>query len=215
MEDSSRVPMASISSRTAIDERRVLVMSMQAMLDPEMLAVIAALQSGERQLQELAAELQLRPSFSHGPLGRLIFLELVAVRDEEGRLICSLNQKRLRYLNGALQRLSKELFADPGRYAEVEAAQTLDDVDRRILRGYLRGQRLIEIPAGPERQQPILRWLAAKFEPGRRYPEREVNELLKAHHEDFATLRRALVDFRFMDREDGVYWLRDTPPSEW
>jgi hypothetical protein len=190
-------------------------MSMQAMLDPAMLAVIAALHAGERGMPELAAELKLQPSFSHGPLGRLIFLEIVAVRNEDGRLLCSLNRRRLRELNGALQRLSRDLFADQGRYAAVDAATGLDEVDRKVLRGYLRGERLTQIPAGPERLQPVLRWLAGKFEPGRRYHEREVNALLKAHHEDFATLRRSLVDYRYMDRADGHYWLLDTPPTDW
>jgi hypothetical protein len=215
MVDQNPVPAARISAEPQIDERRALIMSMQAMLDPAMLAVIAALHGGERVLSELAAELKLKPSLSHGPLGRLIFLELVAVRQEGGRLLCALNRPRLRELNGALQRLSRDLFADPGRYAAIEATPGLDDDDRKVLRGYVRGERLIQIPDGPERLQPVLRWLAARFEPGRRYPEREVNALIKAHHEDFATLRRSLVDYKYMDRENGVYWLREAPPTEW
>lgn len=215
MDDSAPVPMEPVSSLPQIDERRALIMSLQAMLDPAMLAAIAALHAGERSLPELAAELKVQPSLGHGPLGRLIFLEIVAVRNEGRRLLCSLNHGRLRYLNGALQRLSRELFADAGRYAQVEAAAGLDEVDRKILRGYVRGDRLTQIPAGPERLQPVLRWLAGKFERGRRYPEREVNQLLKAHHEDFATLRRSLVDFRYMERADGYYWLCEAAPSEW
>lgn len=215
MPSADHLPAEPISSLPQIDERRALVMSMQALLDPAMLVVVGALAAGERSMAELAAELKVAPSLSSGPLGRLIFLEIVRVRRDEGRLLCGLNQQRLRFLNAVLGRLSKELFADPGRYAEVEAAETLDEVDRRVLRGYLRGQRLITIPDGPERLQPILRWLVTKFEFGRRYPEREVNEVIKAHHEDFATLRRALVDFRFMQRADGVYWRLETLPTKW
>jgi hypothetical protein len=215
MEGTDRVPMEPIGSIPQIDERRALVMSMQALLDPAMLRVIAALQAGERPMPELAAELGVQPSLSHGPLGRLIFLEIVAVRRVDGRLLCSINSRRLRYLSGALGRLSRDLFADAGRYAAVEAAPGLDDEDRRVLRGYVRGERLVQIPAGPERLQPVLRWLAARFEPGRRYHEREVNAILGAHHEDFATLRRSLVDYRYMDRTDGYYWLRDSLPHEW
>jgi hypothetical protein len=215
MDETQRVPMEPISSLPQIDERRALIMSLQAMLDPTMLKVIAALHAGERSLPELAQELKVQPSFSHGPLGRLIFLEIVAVRNVDGRLLCRLNHERLRFLNGALQRLSRDLFADKERHAALDADASIDAEDKRVLRGFVRGERLIQIPAGPERLQPVLRWLAAKFEPGRRYPERELNELLKRHHEDFATLRRSLVDFRYMERADGVYWLRETPPAEW
>jgi hypothetical protein len=209
------LPAEPVSAQPQLEERRVLVMSLQALLDPAALAVVGALGAGERSVAELAAEHGVRPSLSGGPLGRLVFLQIVTVRRDGDRLLCRLSQERLRFLTGALGRLSKELFADPGRYAEVEAATTLDAVDRKILRGYLRGQRLLTIPDGPERLQPVLRWLVTKFEPGRRYPEREVNAIIAAHHEDFATLRRALVDFRFMERADGVYWRLEELPTEW
>ena len=44
------------------------------------------------------------------------------------------------------------------------------------------------------------------FEPGVRYPEREVNALLAVWHADVAALRRYLVDEGFLTREAGVYW---------
>jgi hypothetical protein len=62
----------------------------------------------------------------------------------------------------------------------------------------------------------VLDHLACLFEPGRRYPEPEVNELLKRFHDDYAMLRRYLVDDGFLDRADEpapsgsrsvkVYW---------
>jgi hypothetical protein len=55
-------------------------------------------------------------------------------------------------------------------------------------------------------------YLAARFEPGRDYRERDVNELLLRWHTfgDWALLRRLLFDWRFLDRErDGSrYWVR-------
>jgi hypothetical protein len=196
--------METVSQQPQIDERRALMMSLQAMLDLDMLKVVAALMPGERPITALADELGVPPSFSRGPLGRLIFLEIVAVREVDGRIFCRLNKQRLHALNGALQRLSRDLFASE-RPANAAEAANVDEADRRVLRGLLRGEQLKNIPSG-ERLQPVLRWLAAKFEPGRRYPEREVNELLGRHHPDFATLRRSLVDYRYLSREREVYW---------
>ena len=48
--------------------------------------------------------------------------------------------------------------------------------------------------------------LAQEFEPGERYPEKEVNRRLRAWHPDFAALRRYLVDEGFMERDHGEYW---------
>ena len=52
----------------------------------------------------------------------------------------------------------------------------------------------------------VLDHLAQAFEPGRRYPEPEVNEVLERFHPDYAALRRYLVEDQFLTREDGVYW---------
>jgi len=49
--------------------------------------------------------------------------------------------------------------------------------------------------------------VAQAFEPGRRYPESVVDEILKAVFDDHCTLRRYLVDEAFLSRTaDGVYW---------
>ena len=52
----------------------------------------------------------------------------------------------------------------------------------------------------------MLDHLAQEFEPGRRYPEAKVNEMLRRFHADVAALRRYLVDEGFMNRECGIYW---------
>lgn len=52
----------------------------------------------------------------------------------------------------------------------------------------------------------ILGALAAKFEPGVTYPEPAVNDLLRRHHDDYAALRRYLVDAGLLRREQGMYW---------
>jgi hypothetical protein len=74
--------------------------------------------------------------------------------------------------------------------------------------------RLKQIPVKRAKLLVVLAHLAAAFEPGRRYPERTVNEIIKRFHPDFCTLRRDLVDFRFLGREGGEYWLLDSPPME-
>ena len=46
------------------------------------------------------------------------------------------------------------------------------------------------------------------FEPGVRYTEKQVNEILGRFHEDTATLRQELVDYHMLAREGGggEYW---------
>lgn len=47
--------------------------------------------------------------------------------------------------------------------------------------------------------------VVGRFEPGRDYGEPEVNEIVLGVHEDFAHLRRELVNYRYPERADGRY----------
>ncbi|HET6893887.1 MAG TPA: DUF2087 domain-containing protein [Candidatus Baltobacteraceae bacterium] len=78
--------------------------------------------------------------------------------------------------------------------------------DEQILSGYVDGQRLKCVPAKRSKKLIVLRWLVQRFEPGVRYTEREVNDLIAQSHPDFATLRRELFDAYLIERADGVYW---------
>jgi hypothetical protein len=79
------------------------------------------------------------------------------------------------------------------------------------------GGRLKGWPARRKLQILALFYLAAQFEPDRRYAEKEVNLLLKGWHtfDDWCLLRRELYDGRFLNREanGSVYWLEDPQPT--
>ena len=94
--------------------------------------------------------------------------------------------------------------------------------EQTILRRYFSGRTLTEIPASRAKRQVLLQRLALEFDVGRRYTEREVNDILFAFHPDWSTLRRYLVDEGLLDREhvDGqdLYWraggrVVDPPPA--
>jgi hypothetical protein len=56
----------------------------------------------------------------------------------------------------------------------------------------------------------VIRQLIKRFEPDRFYSEKEVNEILKGAYEDFATIRRYLIEYGLMERKpDGSrYWVK-------
>ena len=75
-----------------------------------------------------------------------------------------------------------------------------------VLRSFVVDGRLVAIPAARGKRRVVLEHLAMCFEPGVRYPEREVNAVLRAWHPDHAALRRYLVDEGLLARSEGVYW---------
>ena len=104
----------------------------------------------------------------------------------------------------ALRSLSRDAFS-------VERISTFADNvnaqawERKVLRDFFDGPRLKEIPASRKKREVILRLLAQQFEVGRSYTEKEVNLIIADYHDDFATLRRELIGYRLLDRENGVY----------
>jgi hypothetical protein len=88
------------------------------------------------------------------------------------------------------------------------------DYDSWVLGNFVDGdRRLLGVPAQRKKRMAVLRWLAEKFQPGRSYPEAEVNRIIGRHHNDFATLRRHLVDEELMQRRHGVYWRTGSVPN--
>lgn len=71
--------------------------------------------------------------------------------------------------------------------------------------------RMKAIPKGEKRKLVLLRLIAKEFEAGKRYKEKELNQILWGIYEDFVTLRRYLIEYGFMDRtkDCGEYWVRD------
>ena len=75
------------------------------------------------------------------------------------------------------------------------------------LRAFIRDGRITAVPAKRTRRRLLLDRVAQAFEPGRTYPETEVDQILKTVFSDHCALRRYLIDEEFMSRTaDGQYW---------
>lgn len=75
-----------------------------------------------------------------------------------------------------------------------------------LLRGFFARGRLTHVPAAHAKRMVVLDYLAQSFEPGVRYEETKVNRILGKFHDDYAALRRYLVDAGFLSRSENMYW---------
>jgi hypothetical protein len=83
---------------------------------------------------------------------------------------------------------------------------TKRDPHVHLRHAFVRDGRLTSLPTRRPMLLAACAFLVDRFEPGRAYPERVVNQLLAADAPDHATLRRLLVDEGFLRREAGSYW---------
>lgn len=116
--------------------------------------------------------------------------------------------------DGQRLRVRTEAFKEAARVAAAAAAKnSVDPADlgataeqAEVLRNFLVDGRLVRIPAQKAKRRVVLDFLSQQFEPGKAYPERDVNMKLGMYHADYASLRRYLVDEEFLERRDAFYW---------
>jgi hypothetical protein len=176
---------------TLADETRLRILELLARHD-------------ELQAQEIIARLELTQSSASRHLNQLRSLGFVVERRGEGATkLYQLNRPQFDWTFRAVEQL---LAGESQGVAEAQFTEQSDEI-----RNFLDRQgRVTSWPAKVRVQRLLLRYLVERFEPGRRYSEREVNALLNEWHtfDDPATLRRDMYDLRLFDRtRDGMqYW---------
>jgi predicted transcriptional regulator len=183
---------------------QVVLRFFKSLADASRLRMLGILADRECSVEELASLLDLKaPTVSHH-LNKLKELSLVRMRQEGTTHLYTLDAD-------ALRALSKDVLT-PEKMVSLADDVEGEAWERKVLRDFFEGERLKEIPASRKKRTIVLRWLAARFEPGVRYTEREVNEILRRHHPDSATLRRELIAsaHALMRRERGLYWRVDS-----
>jgi hypothetical protein len=153
--------------------------------EPDRLKALAAVALGAATVGEVAERAGLAPREAARALNRLVAGGLLEGAPRTGYGV------RVDVLRAAARRPAADL---------PDGGQGGSDVVGR----FLRGDRHVQIPAARGKRLAVLDHLAGLFEPGRRYPEREVNEILRAWHPDYALLRRYLVDEGFLGRADAL-----------
>ncbi|MCZ7547161.1 MAG: metalloregulator ArsR/SmtB family transcription factor [Anaerolineae bacterium] len=172
---------------------------LKALADENRLRIVGLLAEREHSVEDLATRLNLQPSTVSHHLYRLSEAGLVSVRTESYYRYYTLDRD-------ALQRMAQRLFSE----ATLPAISAgVDSYESKVIANFTGDDgRLKSIPAQYKKRMVVLRHIREAFTPGRRYTEREVNDIIKRFHDDTAGIRRDLVDTRLMQREGGggMYW---------
>lgn len=163
------------------------VQLLKTIADETRLRILGLLAAEPRTGRQLAAELGLTPPTISHHMARLVEVGVVRVQIEGTRHYYSLT------VDGTVTDAGPDAFH----------AKT----------AFFDGERLRSIPAKRKAREAVLAELLHRFEPGRRYSEPEVNSILRTAHDDVATLRRELVDYRYLKRDFGYYWVTDELPE--
>ncbi len=178
-----------------------LVTFFKVLSDANRLKIIGLLAQQSYSVEELAALLDLKASTVSHHLSKLSKVGLVSAKADSYYNVYQLDEK-------ALQEKTRSLFSQEKLAASV-AGVDATAYDRKVITDYSRKDGgLKTIPAQRKKLEAILRYVVKAFKVGKRYSEKQVNEILSAYHADTASLRRELVGYGLMKREGGGgdYW---------
>ncbi len=181
------------------DANSELLTFFKALSDKTRLQIVGLLAQESYSGEQLAAITKVKPATVSHHLAKLTEAGLVTVE-------VSGHSKLYRLRLDAVQALAARL-TEKDTLPQLAEDLDVDEYDRKVVHDYSRRDgSLKEIPAQQKKLQAILRHILREFEAEKRYTEKQVNEIIGRFHADTASLRRALIDYKLMQRTNGIYW---------
>jgi predicted transcriptional regulator len=173
----------------------------KALADANRLKIVGLLAEKSYSVEELAALLKLKPPTVSHHLSKLVDAGLVKSHTESYYSVYQLDQSML-------ESKARSMFSQQ-ELSTVASEVDADAYDKKVIKDYSRRDGSLKtLPSQRKKLEAILRYVVKAFDMGKRYSEKQVNEILARYYDDAATLRRELVGYGLMQREGGggEYW---------
>lgn len=167
--------------------------------DASRLNIVQALTQGDMYTELLAERLELTPSTVSFHMKKLEEAGLVSARKEQYYTVYSLRREALEQPLGALAAAAPEQIDEQQKREE--------EYRKKVLQSFFAYGKLRAIPVQRKKKLICYEEIAAKFEPGRVYEEKELSEIIAAIHEDYCTIRRDMISEGIL-RRDGSRYVR-------
>lgn len=168
---------------------------LKVLADKTRLDILNILMKEDSYVEKLASDLSLTPATVCYHLKKMEGVDMVKCSRSQFYIIYSLN---------------KELFDRP-LIELVKKDIPTDSADEKykkeVLSHFFKYGRLTQLPTQRKKRDIILSEIAKSFSPDKEYSENEVNEIINRFWEDHCTVRREMIAFGIMKRNDGIYTL--------
>ena len=174
------------------------LMVLKALADESRIKILDMLMKDELYVEAISEMLDLKPSTVSHHLKKLMAVGLVFSRKDQYYTLFSVNKDLLN--RSLLSFISTEA-------EEVEKhKRKLEDYNEKVIKSFFKYGKLLTIPVQHKKRLIVLKEIVKSFEYGVVYEESQVNEIIKAFHEDFCTIRREMIASHLMKRENNLYW---------
>jgi len=168
----------------------------KCLADKTRLAILQSLVQEDMYTERLAERLGVSAPTVSFHLKKLIDAGFVQARKEQYYTMYSLCKETLSF--NVLDIITSEITND-------KAAERDEAYRQGVIKAFFKYDKLKTIPAQRKKREIILRELCKAFEDGRDYTEKEVNLIIADFHDDFAWLRRSMIEFGLMTRNKEIY----------
>ena len=165
--------------------------------DTSRLRIVQALTQGEMYTELLAERLELTPSTVSFHMKKLEDAGIIVSRREQYYTVYSLNRAVLE------KTLYEAAVSEP---EETDEQQKREEAYRRkVISAFFEYGKLRSIPVQRKKKLICYEQIAARFEIGKVYEEKEVNEIILPVHGDYCTIRRDMISEGIFRREGSRY----------
>ena len=165
--------------------------------DTSRLRIVQSLTKGEMYTELLSERLELTPSTVSFHMKKLEDAGLVVSRKEQYYTVYSLNRKVLE------QSVYEVVTSEPAGADEQQKRE--EEYRSKVIKSFFEYGRLVSIPVQRKKKLICYEKIAERFEIGRVYEEKEVNEIITPIHEDYCTIRRDMIGEGIFKREGTKY----------
>lgn len=170
---------------------------MKCLADKSRILIINNLMEGPMYVELLSQRLNLASSTISFHLKKLEDAELVYSVKEQYYIVYYLNQD-------VFSMTVKDLIIlkDSERDVEKEREKQYKD---GVIKDFFEYGKLKSIPVQQKKRRIVLEKILESFQTTKEYTEREVNIIIADFHDDFCTIRRDMVGFDMLERNNGIY----------
>lgn len=135
-------------------------------------------------------------------------------KEKQARIFLAIMELLTENIQKKINIMDKDVICDPHKSATTldDRFNTTDKEKKRVLENYInKDGSLKTYPSKEKKKIIVLEEIMKSFNIGEKYSEQEVNKILERIYKDYATIRRALIEYGFIDRNKNCseYWVKE------
>lgn len=135
-------------------------------------------------------------------------------KEKQARLFLAMMELIAQNTKKKVNILDKDILLDAHKTATtIDDRYNITDKEREsTINNYMDESGAIKtFPAREKKKIIVLSEIVKNFSKGKKYSEKEINRILQRIFEDYATIRRALVEYGFIERSNDCssYWVKE------